>query len=195
MDWIDLAQDKDEWKALVNTVMNFWVPWNTGKFLNCCTTGGFSRRAQFHEVSYYETHRQSAEQRWRGSARRRAATYTAKNKQKKRRQISMSQVGFETTIPVFEREKVFRALDRAANISRVPRNNEIMIYYWIWITHLPTWTIFYSLSWIPAPISPEDSSISFPEICLPGTVRTELQNMISLAQGIQALSASEFSLF
>jgi hypothetical protein len=26
MDWIDLAQDKDEWKALVNTVMNFWVP-------------------------------------------------------------------------------------------------------------------------------------------------------------------------
>jgi hypothetical protein len=26
VDWIDLAQDKDYWKALVNTVMNFQVP-------------------------------------------------------------------------------------------------------------------------------------------------------------------------
>jgi hypothetical protein len=25
-DWIELAQDKDQWKALVNTVMNLWVP-------------------------------------------------------------------------------------------------------------------------------------------------------------------------
>jgi hypothetical protein len=25
MDWIDLAQDKDQWWALVNMVMNFWV--------------------------------------------------------------------------------------------------------------------------------------------------------------------------
>jgi hypothetical protein len=26
MDWIDLAQDRDQWTALVNTIMNLWVP-------------------------------------------------------------------------------------------------------------------------------------------------------------------------
>jgi hypothetical protein len=26
MDWTDLAQDRDQWRALVNTVMNLWIP-------------------------------------------------------------------------------------------------------------------------------------------------------------------------
>jgi hypothetical protein len=26
MDWIDLAQDRDQWRALVNMVMHLWVP-------------------------------------------------------------------------------------------------------------------------------------------------------------------------
>jgi hypothetical protein len=25
MDWIDLAQDSDQWRPVVNTVMNLWV--------------------------------------------------------------------------------------------------------------------------------------------------------------------------
>jgi hypothetical protein len=26
MDWIDLAQDRNRWRALVNAVMDLWVP-------------------------------------------------------------------------------------------------------------------------------------------------------------------------
>jgi hypothetical protein len=40
MDWIDLAQDRDQWRALVNTA---------GMFLSSCTIGGFSGRTQLHE--------------------------------------------------------------------------------------------------------------------------------------------------
>jgi len=33
IDWIDLAEDRDRWLALVNAVMNLRVLLNTGKFL------------------------------------------------------------------------------------------------------------------------------------------------------------------
>jgi hypothetical protein len=45
VDWIDLAEDRDQWWALVNTIMNLWVPQNAGKFLSGCRIGSFSRRA------------------------------------------------------------------------------------------------------------------------------------------------------
>ena len=33
LDWIDQAQDRNRWQALVNAVMNFWVLQNVGNFL------------------------------------------------------------------------------------------------------------------------------------------------------------------
>jgi hypothetical protein len=54
VDWTDLAQDKVQLMALVNTVINFRVPYNVVKFLSSYTTGTFSRRSLLHGVGLLE---------------------------------------------------------------------------------------------------------------------------------------------
>jgi hypothetical protein len=34
LDWVDLAQDRDRWWALVSAAMNLWVPKKCGEFLD-----------------------------------------------------------------------------------------------------------------------------------------------------------------
>jgi hypothetical protein len=51
IEWIDLAQDRDKWRALMNEAMNLLVTENVGKFSSGYTAGGVSSSAQFHRVS------------------------------------------------------------------------------------------------------------------------------------------------
>jgi hypothetical protein len=51
MGWLDLAQDRNRWRAVVNTVMNSRFSQNVGSFL--CSLGRvrFSGRTLLHGVS------------------------------------------------------------------------------------------------------------------------------------------------
>jgi hypothetical protein len=53
VEWINLAQDMNQRRALVNMGINLRVPWNVGKFLkNGWATSGFSDRIRLHGVEY-----------------------------------------------------------------------------------------------------------------------------------------------
>jgi hypothetical protein len=51
VDWIGLAKNGNRWRALVNSVLNFRVPWNAGKLSSGLASSGHSISAQLHRVS------------------------------------------------------------------------------------------------------------------------------------------------
>jgi hypothetical protein len=50
-DCIDVAQDRDKWRELVNAAMNLRVPYNEGNFLTSCKSISISKRTLLHGVS------------------------------------------------------------------------------------------------------------------------------------------------
>ena len=48
VNWLDEAQDGDKWRAVVQTVMNHWVPQNAGNFLTRSGTVSFSLNTVRH---------------------------------------------------------------------------------------------------------------------------------------------------
>jgi hypothetical protein len=50
-DWMELAQGRDRWRALVSTVKNFGFHKNAVNFLTSCKLVSFSRKILLHGVS------------------------------------------------------------------------------------------------------------------------------------------------
>jgi hypothetical protein len=51
VDWIGLAQDRNRWRALMNSVLNLRIPRNAGKLWSGLTSSGLSTSVQLHTIS------------------------------------------------------------------------------------------------------------------------------------------------
>jgi hypothetical protein len=62
VDWMHFAQGRDQWREIVNTVMNLRISWKAGNFLASWVTSSFSGRTLFHGVSQSVSHGSSTQQ-------------------------------------------------------------------------------------------------------------------------------------
>jgi hypothetical protein len=60
VDWIGLAQDRDRWRALLDSLLKLRIPWNAGKLSSVLRTGDLSSSSQLQRVSLVSIFRQKA---------------------------------------------------------------------------------------------------------------------------------------
>jgi hypothetical protein len=53
IDWMNLAQDREQWRALVDTIMNRRIAQKAGYSSTSWVTVNFSRKSLLHRVSYF----------------------------------------------------------------------------------------------------------------------------------------------